>query len=184
MRRTNKQKRAVVLKISVCGVISALSYCLLAIGSIVEIFDFSAVVIASVGVVFCVVEMGYSYAALTCAVTSLISFLLLPASRFPALVYMLFGGIYPIIKSLAEKTKKPISILLKFLFSNASAALIWIITSWIMPETEHIGKLMLVTFVLLMNLAFWLYDVFITRIVTMYLYKWRRQLNIKDFDKL
>lgn len=183
MRKRNKQKRSVVLKISVCGVIAALSYCLLAIGSIIEVLDFSAVVIASLGVVFCVAEMGYSYAALTCGVTSLISLLLLPASRFPALVYMLFGGIYPIIKALTENMKKPVRVFLRLLFSNASALLIWFITSWIMPETEYVGKVLLIGFIVIMNFAFVLYDVFITRMLTVYFYKWRKQLNIKGFDK-
>lgn len=184
MRKNTRQKRSATLKISVCGVLAALSYCLLALGSIVEILDFSAVVIASFSIVFCVAEMGYSYAFLTYGVTSLISVLLLPGSRFAALVYICFGGVYPILKSFIERNRnKLIQILLKVLYVNAAALGIWFISSWLIPDNEYLDKIILIAFVGLINFAFWLYDVLITRVVTMYMFKWRKQLNIKGFDK-
>jgi len=182
--RSTRKKRTLTLRISVCGVLAALSYCLLAVGSVVEIFDFSTVVLASLAIVFCVVEMGYPFAWLTYAVTSVISLLLLPGSRFAALVYILFGGLYPIFKALIERKKKPLQILLKTLCINASAALVWLLTAWLMPENEYVGKFIFITFVLLLNFAFWLYDIMITRLVTVYVFKWRKQLGIKGFDKM
>ena len=183
MSRNTKKKRAVTLKISTCGVISALSYCILALGSVVEILDFSAVVAASFGIVFCVIEMGYSYAWLTYAVTSVLSFILLPGSRFAALVYLLFGGIYPILKSFFERLKKPVSILVKAVYINVTTAFVWVLTSWMIPDNEYINDFIFIAFVAMVNFAFILYDILVTRVVTMYVFAWKKRLNIKGFDK-
>jgi len=183
MSKRLKKKRAQILKISTCGVLAALSYCLLALGSVVEILDFSAVVAASFGIVFCVVEMGYSYAWLTYAVTSVIAFLLLPGSRFAALVYLFFGGIYPILKSFIERTKKPVAVIIKTVYINLTSIAVWLLTSWLMPENEYVNKFIFIAFVAMVNFAFWLYDILVTRVVTMYVFSWKRRLNIKGFDK-
>lgn len=178
-----KKKHSLTLKISVCGVLAAFSYCMLALGALVEIFDFSSVIIASFAIVFCAAEMGTSFALMTYAVTSLLAFLLLPGSRFTALVYLLFGGLYPILRPYIDKCKKPFSIFLKFIYCNTAFILVWEITVLFLPENEEAGTLLFIAFFFLVHFAFWLYDTLISRLTVMYFAKWRKQLNIKGFDK-
>lgn len=184
MKRSSiKKKHSLTLKISVCGVLTAFSYCMLALGTLVEIFDFSSVVIASFAIVFCTAEMGSSFALLTYAATSLLAFLLLPGSRFPALLYLAFGGLYPIIRPYIAKCKNPLAFFLKFLYCNTAFILVWEISVLFLPENETASTILFIAFFFFVQFAFWLYDTLISKLTILYFAKWRKQLNIKGFDK-
>ena len=88
-------------KISIAALLSALSIVVLYIGSVFEVLDLSAAAIASIAIVFAQIELKNPYPYLIYAVVSLLALLLLP-SKFSAMVYVCFGGIYPMVKELAE----------------------------------------------------------------------------------
>ncbi len=176
-RRENSRE---VLKIAICGLLAALTYVLLTLGSVVEFLDFSVVMIASFPILFCMLEMEKKYAVLTWLTSSLVSFLILPSTRFPALVYFLFGGLYPIIKPAFQKFKKPIPFVMKLIFVFFDFAVIFLLSAWMFPADEESGILLTVVFGVIAIFTFFVYDFLLDRITDMYFWKWRKILRIKD----
>ena len=99
MRRDN---RKTTLRLTLSAIICALSVVLLWLGGLIQILDLSVAVLVSMLVVFAVIELRGKYPYLIYAVTSVLSFLLLPVNS-AAMTYVLFAGYYPIIKALLEK---------------------------------------------------------------------------------
>ncbi len=165
---------------AVCGILCALSFVLLLIGAIVEVLDFSVAILAALPVLFCLVEMGYSYAFLTYGATSLLGLLLLPGTKFPVLLYALCGGIYPILKKLIERVRRPWPFILKALFVNVDAVVIWFLSEWLMPENDPFKHVWMVVFFVGMWVVFALYDVLLSRTEIIYQRYWRKRLRIKD----
>ena len=174
------QKRNEITRISVCALLAALSYVILCIGAFIEALDLSAVMVASLPILFCMIEMNKKYAWMTYLTTSAISLLLLPGTRFPAMVYILFGGLYPILKPSFDKIGKPIRYLPKLLFAAIDFALIFILSAWLFPQNEELGAILFVVFTVLCFFIFILYDILLDRIAVIYLNKWKRILRIKD----
>lgn len=176
-KRNNKNKE--ITRISVSALLSALSYILLCIGTFIEALDLTVVMIASLPVLFCMIEMNRKYALMTYLTTSALSLLLLPGTRFPAMVYILFGGLYPILKPLFEKIKRPLSYIPKLIFAAVDFSLIFLLSAWLFPQNEELGYVMLIAFGLLCLFTFVLYDILLERVTLLYLCKWKKILGIK-----
>lgn len=167
MEKKIKGTRALV----VAAVLAALGVICLALGSLVQVLDLSMAVIASLFVVFAVIELGDKYAWLVYAVTAILSVLLIPAKTAP-LVYLCFAGFYPIIKAKLEgRMARVLSWILKIVLFNAMLALavflllkVFLIS---VPSPHYYW------FLLLLTPVFLLYDVALTRLVTFYLFKIR-----------
>ena len=159
--------------------LSALSYILLCIGTFIEALDLTVVMIASLPVLFCMIEMNRKYALMTYLTTSALSLLLLPGTRFPAMVYILFGGLYPILKPLFDKIKRPLSYIPKLIFAAVDFSLIFLLSAWLFPQNEELGYVMLIAFGLLCLFTFVLYDILLERVTLLYLCKWKKILCSK-----
>lgn len=175
--RSRKQKTT--LRLTLSAVICALGVVLLWLGGLIQIIDLSMAVLVSMLVVFAVIELRGKYPFLIYAVTSVLSFLLLPANA-AGMAYVLFAGYYPIIKALVEgHLPLPAAWAVKLAVFCAGVA----------------GALLLSEFVLLWDLSFvwahWyllfalppifvLYDVALTRMISAYLLRWRDRLRIPD----
>ncbi|MCI8387808.1 MAG: hypothetical protein HFE63_05015 [Clostridiales bacterium] len=168
-------------KIALAAILSALGVVILLLGSIIEILDLTMVAIASMLVFLTVIEIGGGYPYLVWLVTGTLSLLLLP-SKFAALLYMLFGGIYPILKAMFERLHYIVSWILKFSFFNSILTLLILLSNYVfhIPDTE-LGFHGMVY--LLCNGVFFLYDIAATQIVTLYLVKLRKMLGLKNFFK-
>ena len=173
------QKNTEITRISICALLAALSYILLCIGTFIEVLDLSVVMVASLPILFCVVEMNKKYALMTYITTSVLSLLLLPGTRYPAMVYILFGGLYPILKPLFDKIKKPFRFIVKLAFATVDFSLIFILSAWLFPQNEELGKIMFAVFAVLCLFIFVLYDILLERVILLYLYKWKKVLGIK-----
>jgi hypothetical protein len=88
------------------------------LGSIITVLDLTMVAIASLLIMLSVIEIGGGYPYLIWLVTGVLSMLLLP-DKFGALLYLLFGGIYPIFKEMFERLHYIVSWILKFSYFNA-----------------------------------------------------------------
>lgn len=95
-------------------------------------------------------------------------------------MYLLFGGPYPIFKSMFERLHPIVGWILKFSFFNTSLLLIVTAVVYIIhvPDTElAFGWLVFAAG----NAVFLLYDLAATKLVTLYLVKLRRMLRLGDF---
>ena len=106
--------------LTLSAVFSALGVVILSLGSLFELFDLTLTAVASLLIALAVIEIGSFWPFLIYAVTGVLSALLLP-NKFPAVVYILFGGLYPIFKEMFERQHSMlIRWLLKLSFFNTA----------------------------------------------------------------
>lgn len=168
-----KKSRAVALS----AVLSALGVVLLFIGSASQVLDLSCAALASIITVFAVIELKGGWPFLIYAVTSALSLLLLP-DKFAALIYLLFAGYYPMLKNAVEKLRKPVIewIIKLAVFNAALTGVVWASREILkLPDDELIGLTWAVY--LLGNAVFALYDVALTRLISLYLFNLRKRFK-------
>ncbi len=163
-------------RLTVCAMLSALGVVLLLLGSFIEVMDIAMAALASLLCIFAVIEYGGAAPWLVFSVTGVLSLVLLP-NKTPAAMYVVFLGYYPIIKEKLEKLKKPISWLLKeVIFNVALVALFLIVKFLLMPNISE-PLWMYVALVVLSEVAFILYDIALTRLITFYIIKLRHRFK-------
>ena len=172
-----RRKNAFDKRIVVSGVLVALSVIILYLGCAIEVLDLTMSAIVSLMVMIIVIEMGYGYAWLTYLATAILSILLLP-QKTPAIFYACFMGFYPIIKSYIERIG---SVLLrwvvKLVVGNAALGLMFLLMSFFVPEEFDGSTLVIITYVLGI-LAFIMYDVALSKLITLYFVRLRERLKI------
>lgn len=161
--------------------ISALSVVLLYVGSLFDVLDLSLAALASFAVIFAVIELGGAYPYAIWACVSVLSLLLLP-NKFPALIYFLFAGIYPIFKSKFEGFRPLFAWLLKLSAFNSALLLLYLASRFLfMPEDMPFAFDVL--FFVLANVTFVLYDVAASKIILLYIVKIRKRLKTDYYIK-
>ena len=166
----------------VAGVLVALSVIILYLGSAIEVLDLTMSAIVSLLVVVIVIEMGYNYAWLTYLATSILSLLLLP-QKTPAIFYTCFMGFYPIIKSYVERIGSAfVRWTVKLITGNAAIGLMFLLMSLFVPEEFEGGGIVVITYALAL-LAFIMYDIALTKLITFYLRILRERIKIYKFLK-
>lgn len=161
--------------LALCSIFSALGVIILYLGSLIEIIDLSMAVVASLLVVIAVIEIGGIYPWLIYAVTSLISFLLLP-NKFVAVVYLAFAGFYPILKAKIERVKGIVCALIKLGVFNLCLLAAWGVAKLFVIPFETVYGIAITAVAL--NLVFILYDFALTTLITRYICVWRKKLKI------
>ena len=166
-------------RIAMCAMLSALGVVVLYLGSIIEVLDISMAVIASVFAIFAVIEYGAGAAWSIYAITGFLSLLLLP-NKFPALMYALFFGFYPIIKEKVEKLRSKIAQwALKELIFNACLIVLMLLSNIILDIDTKAWFAMEVIFFVLANGTFVIYDIALTRLISLYVFRLRGKFKIK-----
>ena len=172
-------------RLTAAAVLTALSVVVLAVGSLVEVLDLSMAAIASLAVVFAVIELRGKYPYLVFAATSVLAILLLPG-KTPALFYALFAGYYPLLKLVFEKHfSRPVSWVFKILSFLAAAALIVFLAIklfTVSPLPSLPSPFMYVAVGLLLTAVFVVYDIALTRLITFYLWRLSRHFRFLHKD--
>lgn len=113
-------------KITLCAMMAALSIVFMFIGNLFPAGRMGFMAVASLFSVAVVIQYGYFPAVLVYVVSTVLGFLLLP-DKAPLAFYGLFFGYYPIIKSIAERTKKQaLSWIIKLAVFNAALSVMFI----------------------------------------------------------
>ena len=172
-----ERRRKTTRKLAAAALLAALGTALLAVGALVDVLDLSMAAIASLTVVFAVIELRGPYPYLVYAVTALLALLVLPA-KTSGIIYALFAGYYPVVKAVFERHfPRPVAWLFKILLFNAALALsvFLVVRFFLAPgsvERWHYWLLLIGTPV------FILYDLALTKLITAYLFRWRRRLRL------
>ena len=166
-------------KLAVAAMLCALGVVFLYVGSVIEVLDLTMVAIASLFVFFSVIEMGGSYPYLIYLVTAVLSLLLLP-SKFAAGTYLLFGGIYPVLKNMFEKLHHVVAWVLKLSYFNTILSILLAASLYLFHVEDPDMGFNLLTYGLA-NVTFVLYDSATSLLVSMYLVKLRKRLRIERF---
>lgn len=168
-------------KLTISAMIVALGTVFMVLGAVIEVLDLSAVALASVLVAFVYIELGSPYTWLVWICTTLTTFLFYQHSPMWFIYFVLFG-IYPILKGYIERLKRPLWLPIKLLFGNvAFLAMLFgiqLITGlpFVDPNDSFLGitgKAVYILTWVIFNVAFVLYDYFITVMVRFYMDKLR-----------
>lgn len=165
-------------KTAVGGIIAALSVVLMMLTSVIPTLTYALPAISGVLLVVIVVEINKKWATGVYFVVGILSLLLL-ADKEAAVMYVMFFGYYPIIKAVFEKKfYKVISWILKFSVFNISMITAFLIVTYVFnipfDEMEEYGTIAAWGLLGIGNVVFVIYDIALTRLVTLYLLKWRK----------
>ena len=168
-------------KLTISAVSVALGTIFMVLGGMIEVLDMSAAALSSAVVAFIFIELGSPYTWLVWLATSLLT-ALFSFARPMWMLYLLCFGIYPILKGYIERLARPLQVLLKFLFANLSMALAMLGCQFILgipfitPGEDFFGlpiEGIYAVFIILLNVAFFAYDMFISVMVRFYMYRLR-----------
>ena len=182
LRAMAKRKQSFDKRIVVTGVLVALSVIILYLGCAIEVLDLTMSAIVSLLVVVVVIEMGYKYAGFAYLATSILSLLLLP-QKSPAIFYTCFMGFYPIIKSHVERINSAIlRWTVKLVVGNIALVAMFLLLSLFVPD-EFVGGWILVGTYILGLVAFVMYDIALTKLISLYFAMIRDRIKIYKFLK-
>lgn len=172
-------------KLTVSAMTVALGTVFMVLGAVIEVFDLTAVALASVMVAFIYIELGSPYTWLVWLCTTLTTFLLYQHSAM-WFMYLVLFGIYPILKGYIERLPRLAWWPIKLVLGNVSFVLmlfgVKLITGlpFINPDEAFLGiegsALYALTWILL-NVALIAFDFFLTVMVRYYLVKIRPKIK-------
>ncbi len=176
MRNEKNRISARTRRLSLGAVLAALSVVILWLGAVIEVLDLTTAAMASLLVVFAVLEVGGAFPWMLWGVTSALSLLILP-TKFAALVYLLFAGIYPMMKAIFERRHYILAWILKFSFFNTALMLLILLSTVVLglPDTD-LGFTAAVF--LIANAVFVIYDIALSRLILFYLFKLRPRIRL------
>lgn len=170
-------------KVSLGGIIGALSLCLMLLTSIIPFGTFAVPALAGMMLICVVIELGYRWAFVVYAIVSALS-LLFVTDKEAALYYVVFLGFYPVAKSLIERLKNIfLQFVLKYALFNICMVLAFYISIYVFSIPKESFSLFGIylpwVFLILGNMVFPIYDYCISKMVTVYLLKIHKLLANK-----
>ena len=178
-------------KVTLSAMMCALSVVILSLGSVFEALDLTASAIASICIVFIYIEVRAPYTFIAWLCTTLLSALFFPHSMLWIEYFLLFG-LYPILKGYIERLpritwwpiKLPLYNFCLFLMAEAMGFILGVDFFGTGGEWKNIfsmGKEIWyespLILLILANIAFLAYDLFLTMIVRIYVFKYRPRLQ-------
>lgn len=155
-------------KVTLAAFLCALTVVILWLGAVTDVLDLSMAVIASLGVVFARLELGRPYPILIWIVSSALGLLLLP-QKGAALIYALFGGVYPLVKAGLERLPRVLAWVCKIAVFEAAFWAYVLLAKYVfmLPDEVYAGW-MLALFAALGLFTFVLYDIVLSRLIVFY----------------
>lgn len=174
-------RKKLSFKVALGGVIAALSLLLMLVAGVTTSLVYAIPMFTGAFLMVLVIEFGAGFAGLEYLAISIISMLLL-GNKEAAIMYVAFFGYYPIVKSFIEKYMgKILSWIVKYLIFNISMVVAYFVVSKIFMITfddmEIFGKYAMLVLLLAGNILFVIYDIMLTRLVTIYVYRWQKYIK-------
>lgn len=162
-------------KLAISAMIVALGSVIMSVGAMLEVMDLTLCAVASLLVVLVYLELGSPYTWLVWLATSLATAIMFFGSAV-WIEYLLVFGIYPLLKAYIERLPRALWLLLKLLFVNLMSLALFLLSEAVLgiPLISSSGIWAKVMLMVLVNVAFIVYDLFISAMVRLYVLKWRR----------
>lgn len=163
------RKKTRAISITLPAVLAALGLLLLYLSALVPSGRWAVVAVAGLLPAAAVITVG-AWGGFACyAVTGLLG-LLLVSDRLNILLYLLFFGIYPVVKSLLERfCPLWLSFLGKLVFFNSILTIFWLgLSALFLPALPELARERWWLLYLLGNGAFLVYDLGFTKLVSFY----------------
>lgn len=176
-------------KVALGGIISSLSLITMLLGGIIPGLEYTIPAFAGMMLIIIVIEISLRWAFLTYIGVAMLTFFIVP-NKESGLLFITFLGYYPVLKSVIETRLKRMQLqwVVKLLVFNAALVVYYKLVMWFVaaPElsesVEELGKYALYILGALANVVFLLYDVALTRIISVYL-KWFRKKIVRHINK-
>lgn len=162
-------------KVAFSGILVALNFLLLFLGSVFQVFDYSSAALCGLLMIYAVLEHGTKTAASIFFASGLLALLLLP-HKLPAVLFLLFSGWYPFLKKAVERLPSLLSWTVKISAFNVMTALIILISKKLFHIEDEVLAFQIVFFAIA-NFTFVLYDMVLTRLITFYVVKIKKHLK-------
>ena len=169
-------------KTALGGITASLSLVLLFLLSVFPSATIAAPAVASILMIFLVLELGKGWAFGVYVAVSVLSLMIIP-SKEAAILYTVFFGYYPILKAILEKHihRRPIEWILKILlFAVIMTGSYYLMIRFMGIEFEEIDKYGKAAIPLLLGVgtvAFVGYDYCLTLFVAQYLRQWQKRFK-------
>ena len=179
-------------KMTTAALLAAMGVAMMFLGSLIETLDLTMAALASFFCIFAVIELGWGYSWMIYAVTGTLTVILMPHSMV-GWFYFLFFGYYPILKEKIEKLKAPVAWLIKIFILNVALVVSIFLASFIfyggnMFETfitmfgaEDWGIYAAVGIYVIVNIIFVIYDLALTQLIGLYLFRLRHRFKFLNF---
>lgn len=164
-------------KIALSGIITALSIVLMFLTTIIPFGTYALAAVAGVLTILVVIECGTTFAFCVFGAVAVLAALLVP-DKVSVLAYIAFLGYYPIIKQFIEKiNKRYVQYIIKFLVTNVALVIAFLIGTYLldipMDLFEQWGYIVFPILIILANAVFFIYDVALTALISVYVFKYR-----------
>ena len=166
-------------KTALGGIVAAISVTMMFLTAVIPTLTYALPATAGVLLILVVIEVDKKWAFGVYAAVSLLSLLLLP-DKEAAMMYVAFCGHYPIVKAILEqKVKSNVLLwLLKLLVFNLSVVAAYLVIIYVfqlpLEDMEAFGKWGVWALLGMGNVVFLIYDVALSRLVTLYMLKWHK----------
>ena len=171
-----------IKRMTITAMLIALGVLFLFLGSLFDVLDLSTAMIASLLVVYAILELRGAYPFALWIGTSFLGLLLLP-QKSPVIFYALFAGYYPIAKAALEKRfPRWFAWILKLVVFHLSLALFVGILKIFLPGelSSYFEKPWLPFTLYGLSLAcFILFDLLLSRLVPLYYNRLQKYLRIQ-----
>ena len=159
-------------KITLCGMVASLSIVIM-LTSYFPYLTYAIPALAGIFMMVPLIECGVSWSIGTYVASSAIIFI--TGETEAKILYILFLGYYPILKSLIERLRKQvIEWVLKFVCFNIAAVVFYYVSSMLFAvsfdDFGDFGKYGALIFLAVCNVVFVLYDIGISRVASYYMY--------------
>ena len=167
------------VKITFCAIMAALASVLMIL-SYFPYFTYAVPAIAGLASLIVLIEINSKWAWGTYLISAFLAiFFAEPESM---LMFVLFLGYYPILKSHIERIQsKTVQYLLKFAVFNAAVLLVYGLLASVfglyMEDIQNSGKFFVIGLLALANVTFYLYDIVLVRAANFYIYRLHRQIS-------
>ena len=153
--------------ITLSALYSALAVISLYIASIWPTGQLGLTAVASLFVAAAVIESGISFGIYVYVISSLIGVLIVP--NIAPMLFILFFGYYPILKSLIERLKqKALQIILKLFVLNIAFTVIWFLFNELFLTAIDFDLHVIIIF-LIGNIVFLFFDYGLTKLIWFYI---------------
>ena len=176
--RTNKVKS---VKVAMGGILAALSVIFMFFTSIFPSMTYAAPAVCGALLMVSVIEISSWFSLIIYAVVGFLSIFLV-ADKEAAIMYLLFFGYYPIIKGTIEGKLSLIpSWICKYIIFNIGVIVSYFICSKFLgieyDEIGNFGKMSVIILLIMGNIIFAIYDLALTRLVSVYLRHWQKYVK-------
>ena len=152
--------------LTLSAMLTALSVVVLYLGTLLDVLTLTAAGIASLFVWFAKRELPRVFAVSVYVATSFLSLLLLPNPE-AGVVYLFFGGLYPLLKNAMERHRRPLPLVLKLVYVNLTVLAVEAI-SFFLLSVPFEGWLLFAALFVIANPTFFLYDLLLDRLLIWY----------------